>query len=130
METVEVTKLTTKISYTIGADALAARIRTHIDGVIGELSCTKIETVEEEKAFIARVEAEVTMGMKAAIDKLQSGKWDAVGLGNMLYRRDLALWKRWKPEWGERFAKSSFDVKAEVELLNSGTRIAKPNVVK
>lgn len=130
MEAVEVTRAATRLRFSIRGDALAVTIRTFVQGSVGDLRCSQIETPEAEANFIDRVQRELNREMNAVIEKMKSSRLDAIGLGNRLYRRHPSLWKSWKDDWGSRFAASTFDVQSTVDILHTGTEIGKPNDVK
>jgi len=129
-ETIEVTRVATKLRFAFRGDALAVTIRSIVQGSIGDLGCSRIETPGEEAAFVARAQQELNREMNEVIAKMKADQLDAIGLGNRLYRKHPAIWKSWKDDWGSRFAASTFDVQATIDILHTGTEIGHPNDVK
>ncbi|MBO9608735.1 MAG: Ger(x)C family spore germination protein [Paenibacillaceae bacterium] len=129
-ETIEVTRVATKLRFALRGDALAVTIRSIVQGSIGDLGCSRIETPEEEAAFVARAQQELIREMNEVIAKMKASQLDVIGLGNRLYRKHPAIWKSWKDDWGSRFAASTFDVQATIDILHTGTEIGHPNDVK
>ena len=70
--------------------------------------------------------------LKARIEEmiawLKQKKFDAVGLGNKVYTKNPPLWKKWKPDWDNRFARTPFNIEVKVKINNSGTVIPKPAI--
>ncbi|MGG1555230.1 Ger(x)C family spore germination protein [Paenibacillus ferrarius] len=105
-------------------------LRTHIaikaDVALLEAACTKLETQEDEQRFKEKIEDNIRNQVLEMITWLQRNKFDALGLGNKVYQQNPTLWKKWKPNWEDRFAESEFSVNVSVHLSTTGTSIGKP----
>lgn len=83
-------------------------------------------TREEQNKFKGRLEAEIKEKLRETISLLQKERLDAIGIGNQIFQKNSALWKRWKPTWNERFAKAEFNVAVEVNIVSTGMGIGVP----
>ncbi|KRF28116.1 Ger(x)C family spore germination protein [Paenibacillus sp. Soil787] len=105
---------------------LKVRAKLNIQVALMELSCSKLETVDEEKKFAQKVAATIKQRITETTNWLKKNKFDALGLGNKVYKKNPQLWKQWKPKWDDRFAESEFDIEVDVKVINSGTTVGKP----
>ena len=127
MESVEIIFYNTKLQpINLSEDSLKVHVKIKLEVALVELSCSKIETIEDEKEFAKIIEETVKQNIKETTDWLKKKKFDAIGLGNQVYRKNPQLWKRWKKDWETRFADTQFDIDVEVRVNNSGTSISKP----
>ncbi|MFE5323355.1 Ger(x)C family spore germination protein [Paenibacillus sp. NPDC056579] len=120
-ESVEVFNSYTTSEMKIEGETLTVHYITNIEGAVGEMHCSTIKTREQEMAFTRKVEKKVVQEMRELVRHLQQKKVDSLGLGNKVYRQHLKLWKRWKPDWEERFAHVKFEFDVRVVLRNTGT---------
>ncbi|MBD0381032.1 Ger(x)C family spore germination protein [Paenibacillus sedimenti] len=107
-------------------NSLKVHVKLNMEVAVVELSCSKLETVEEEKKFAKTIEEQMKHRITETTDWLKKNKFDAIGLGNKVYQKNPSLWKKWKKNWDDRFAESEFDIDVEVKVMNSGTTISKP----
>ncbi|MEW9700219.1 Ger(x)C family spore germination protein [Paenibacillus sp. SI8] len=126
MESLEVTSIKTKIKTEIKENEAIIHVMSDIEGSLGEFRCATLKTEEDELLFEQNIGKIVERKLRRTIAYLQNEKIDAIGVGNQIYRKDPALWKRWKPTWGERFAESRITVDVKVNILNSGMKISSP----
>lgn len=128
-EVVEMTNLSGKLQpIFLPDDSLKVRISLKAEIALIELSCSKIMTLEDEKKFTGKVEETIKERVEETIDWLKQKKFDALGLGNKVYQKNPRLWKKWKPDWDNRFARTPFEIDVEVKVINSGTVIPKPAI--
>lgn len=105
---------------------LKVQIKINMEVAVMELTCSKLDTVEEEKKFSKSIEENMKQRIKETTDWLKQNKFDAIGLGNKVYQANPKLWRKWKPTWDNRFAESMFDIEVEAKITNSGTTIGNP----
>jgi spore germination protein KC len=127
VEAVEIVSLKSKLQPTdIEENSLKVLVKINMEVAVMELTCSKLETVQDEKNFAKKVEGQMKVRIKETTDWLKKNKFDAIGLGNKIYQKNPPLWKQWKKNWADRFANSEFDINVEVKVINSGTTISKP----
>ncbi len=126
MEAVEVESAKTKLDIKIKDDSAAVHVSTHIIGYAAELICTSLRTPEDVMKFNERVKSSVEEDLKSALAYIQKERLDVFGIGNRIYRQDPALWKRWKPDWEERFSNIPFTIEVEVNIINTGANLGLP----
>ncbi|MGN8646828.1 Ger(x)C family spore germination protein [Gracilibacillus sp. HCP3S3_G5_1] len=77
-----------------------------------------VEVVEKfEKQTEKEIEAHVGKVIAKAQEEFQS---DIFGFGASLRNRYPKVWNKIRDNWNQEFAEASYEVKAEVEILNSG----------
>ncbi|MCD9020466.1 Ger(x)C family spore germination protein [Cohnella silvisoli] len=103
---------------------LIFRIKAFV--AISELVCGKVLMPNEELELRIRVQNTIKQRMGESLDWMLEKHLDLVGAGNALHERKPRLWKQWKSDWPMRFARSSYEVHADVTILTSGTNIGKP----
>lgn len=123
---VEVLSFHSKLKPQIDGESVKLHIFLQISGAIGEMRCMKLKTPEDEKKFAATVARTVEESVSEALNRMKKKKLDLIGLGDRIYRKHPALWKRWRSNWGERFAGAEIDIHTKVKIKNSGTAIPKP----
>lgn len=127
IEAVEVVAFQSKFKPTVIAEnSLKVQVKVKMDISIMEMTCTKIKTIEDEQKFAKNVEAVVKERLEETAEWLKHKKFDAIGLGNKVYTKNPSLWKKLKPDWNNRFARTEFNIDVKVKVLNSGTVIPKP----
>jgi spore germination protein KC len=124
-ESFEIISTHSALSLTVRGEQVTAHVKLAAEGAIGELSCSKVTTMEEEHVFDARVANEIKKQLTRTIQLLQKNKIDLINLSSILYRQDPKLWKSWKADWEERFAKISFTYDIQVSIITSGTMTGK-----
>ncbi|AFC30978.1 hypothetical protein PM3016_4202 [Paenibacillus mucilaginosus 3016] len=123
-ESVEVLSLHSSMKPEFSRRPPVIRYAVKVQAAIVELTCSrKAETEDEAKAFADRAGMVIKRKLEGATGYLKKIKFDALGLGNVLYRKDPSLWKQWKPEWDDLFAETSFQFDVEVTLRSSGTNV-------
>ncbi|WP_027085121.1 Ger(x)C family spore germination protein [Cohnella panacarvi] len=118
-------KSTTK-PVAFSENSMRYRISVSLDVSVVELGCNEIKTIQDERKFASLLEERVKELLEETLDWLQLKKFDALGLGNRLYRTNPRLWKKWKSDWDDRFARAKFDIVVKVRNNSSGTTIGKP----
>lgn len=124
-ESVEAQRLTSKIEPKPKGDHLDVDIRLHLRAAVTELRCTQLDTMDKERKFADRIANEITGIVEELVDRLKKEKVDVLDIGNRIYTKNPALWKRWKDDWDDIFASARFHVKTEVEIINTGTEVGK-----
>lgn len=126
-EAVEVVTLKSKTKpVVLSEDSMKYRIAVKLDVSVVELACSEIKTIQDERRFTSLLEERVKDQLEETLDWLKRQKFDALGLGNRLYRSNPRLWKKWKSDWNDRFARAEFDIDVKVHNNSSGSTIGKP----
>ena len=123
----EISRLQTEVTPKITGNSLIINVSIKVEGSASEIVCASLETREEYDNFQKNVKNKVETKLQQAIKLLQEEKVDAIGIGNIIYRKHPALWKqRWKTNWGKHFAKSKFTTNVDVKILEKGNYGNKP----
>ncbi|WP_156829512.1 Ger(x)C family spore germination protein [Paenibacillus ginsengihumi] len=130
MEVVEVISSTSTLTPVIKGDALKVSVLTKMDIALQELSCSRTDDPEKEKKFAKHFEQFLEKELQKTVAQLKKEKFDGLDLGNKLYAKDPALWKRWKNSWERRFVDSEFDFHVKIRMISSGTTRGKPMLSK
>ncbi|MBD2868920.1 Ger(x)C family spore germination protein [Paenibacillus arenilitoris] len=128
METVEVLSLNVKARPGVKDGRTSVSVAVEGNVSIGELKCTKIVTLEDEAAYLGKVEQAVKKQLESAISFLQKNQMDVIGIGNKIYRKNPGMWKKMEKDWGRQFAAIPFQFEVKLRLMTSGTTIGKPAV--
>ncbi|MBT2725195.1 Ger(x)C family spore germination protein [Bacillus sp. ISL-46] len=123
METLETSLIKTKITPKFTMKPPTIHMLTKIEGTIGELRCTTITNVGEEKKLEDHIKNIIEEKIESVIERMQEEKVDVLGIGNKLYQQDPALWKKWEKEWEDIFADIQFIIDVEVNLRSTGMPI-------
>lgn len=127
VEALEILSLKSKLQPSIMKDdSLKVHIKASAEVAVMELSCSKLETVEDERKFAKKAEETIKQRIAETTSWLKKNKFDAIGLGNKIYQKNPRLWKEWKPKWDDRFANAEYDISVNVRVINSGASIGKP----
>lgn len=116
----------TRIRPVTRGDSVRLEIRTTLDGAIGELTCTKVETEKDIERFNARLAAYVEERMTETIEHLKEKQTDLLGTGDWLRRHAPARWAAWSGDWPRRFARIDYRIQVRVGLESTGMEIGKP----
>ncbi|MCM3629082.1 Ger(x)C family spore germination protein [Paenibacillus glycanilyticus] len=122
----EVLSAKTKTATFIQKDSLTVKFNTKITGTVSEMHCSSIVTREDESAFKERIRKAVEQEFLDLIDELQTKRLDAIGIGNKIFAKHPAVWKRWRENWDERFDLATFECHVEIQLLHTGVNVGKP----
>lgn len=125
-ETFEVLALKTKASLDINEDDVAVRYNVQIEGSIGDLMCSSIEDINEEKQFEEKIVKTIKYELQEVIKLLQKEKIDVIGIGSQVYKRKPLYWYKWKKDWPDRFAQTSVNIQVDVTITNSKSMNEKP----
>lgn len=126
MESFEIISLATKVKPEIKNGELSVKVETQINGRIGELLCSTLTSVTEEKEFEKRVAEIVKAQMEEVIQLLQKKKTDVIGIGDRIYRKNPNLWKSWQPTWSQRFSEMAFKIEVSVRITDTGMNAGLP----
>jgi len=121
--TLEILKNTTDISFEYKDDKLKFKIKFKTVAFLDEYMGPTQDTDEKRLGILqnaANTEIEKQVGN--VIKKLQNefGS-DVVGFGNMIYKKDLKLWKQLGDNWDEHFKTLEVEVKSDVEIINTAS---------
>lgn len=125
-ETFEVTQAHTKTSLSIKGDEIHYTIKPKIQASIGELECTNLETAPQLEKLNEKIENQINKNITKLLKKSQKKNLDVIGLGNHIYKSEPQLWAKIKKEKIPYFKKTVFHVKANVNVINTGTDISRP----
>lgn len=125
-ESLEVFNLHSRLEPQADGDNVTVAVSVSIEGGVGELQCTAVRTPEDERALAKRIEEVVEEQMRWTIAVLQKQKIDAIGVGNRLYAKDPAAWKKMKREWPELFSRATFHLKVNVKISQTGNTVNRP----
>ncbi|MDQ6419657.1 Ger(x)C family spore germination protein [Paenibacillus sp. LHD-117] len=120
-ETAEVLSLHASLNPVVKGDDVSLGIRIQGQITINEMKCTKINTLQDEEAFVRKIEEAVKRQAAGTLDFLQKRQMDAIGLGNRIYRSDPKAWARLQSNWSSRFAAIPYDIRVKIKLISGGT---------
>ncbi len=116
MEVLEPLSLKTKVLPEFTKHLPKVRISTKIDGLISELHCSSITTNKDVKKLEVHIEKTMKKELAAVIARLQEKKMDVIDIGNTVYKKDPALWKKREKDWDNIFANIQFVIDVEVNI--------------
>lgn len=120
-ETAEVISLSSTVIPKVNGEDVRLGIRIVGDITINELKCTKIRNVEDETAYVRRVEDRIRQQAAETLAILQKRQVDAIGIGNRIYRSDPQTWARLKGDWNQIFSAMPADIQVKLRLVTGGT---------
>ena len=117
----EISKSTTKSSYSYSEGKLKVTIQINTDVYLDELKAysdlldeSKIKEIEK------KAQAMVEERTKGVIQKVQTEYHsDIFGFGNMIYKKDPKLWKGMEPQWDKLFPSIQAEVQSKVNIVNT-----------
>lgn len=117
----EISENKTKTAYNYTNNEIGIKIETDtevfLDGVRSGVDLLDEET---EKKIESRTEEMIENRIKYVIQKVQKEyDSDIFGFGNLIYKKDPALWKKLEPDWDKKFKTLKVDVKSKVTVLNT-----------
>lgn len=119
--TLEISKNSTERSFSYVNGKLKIRIGTNTDVFLGEYNQPTGE-IDEEKIHALESTASAFLARRIGnvIKKVQTEyASDIFGFGNMIYRRDPALWSQLKGNWNETFASLDVDIECNINIVNT-----------
>ncbi|MBO7743952.1 hypothetical protein I8J29_07100 [Paenibacillus sp. MWE-103] len=122
-EAAEMLQFDSHRTVAFGKDGVKVRYRIRTVVANLELSCTKLGNERLEQAYEDKISAAIRQQMMSAMTRLRQEKADLIGIGNEIYKRDPRLWRKWKPDWPERFAKLDCEIEVETVIATHGTEI-------
>ena len=75
-----------------------------------------ITTNKDVKKLEVHIEKTMKKELAAVIARLQEKKMDVIDIGNTVYKKDPALWKKWEKDWDNIFANIQFVIDVEVNI--------------
>ncbi len=131
LDVVEVLDLHSRLQPTIiSQNSMKVLVKIQMEVSISELNCSKIKTAVDERKFTENIEAVLEDNIEETVEWLKQKKFDALGLGNMVYKKNPSLWREMKPDWDNQFARTQFEYDVKVKVINSGTVIPQPALIK
>ena len=117
----EISRSTTKRSYSYSEGKLKVTIRTDTDVYLNEIRAhsdlldeSRIEEIEK------KAQKMVEERTKGVIQKVQTEYHsDIFGFGNMIYKKDPKLWKEMEPQWDKLFPSIQAEVQSKVNIVNT-----------
>ncbi|WP_168122996.1 Ger(x)C family spore germination protein [Paenibacillus sp. HB172176] len=125
-ESVEVLNVDVALKPRLSQDTLVVNVSVKGDLAIGELTCSTIESMKEEKAFLDRVSKAIQVQMEDTLAFLQKNKMDVIGVGNHIYRNNPKAWQGVEKDWDQIFADAEFQIRIKLRLVTGGAYRAKP----
>lgn len=119
-ESFEVDSVEGRLKSRIVNDKVAVTFAATLSGKIGEMTCSHLQTPEDYMKYQQKISTVVTRRLEQAVKKFQADKTDILGIGNEIFKRRPALWRRWSDTWDERFQRADFTFDVKVMVLNSG----------
>ncbi|MDF1493880.1 Ger(x)C family spore germination protein [Caproiciproducens sp. CPB-2] len=117
----EIAKSTTKSSYSYSGGKLKVTLQTETDVFVDE-SEAEVDLLDEKTTGKIEQKAqemikEKTEGVIRKVQKEYNS--DIFGFGNMIYKKDLKLWKQLKPQWDKIFPSVQVEVQSKVNIVNT-----------
>ncbi|MFC0561419.1 Ger(x)C family spore germination protein [Halalkalibacter alkalisediminis] len=119
-DSLEVTEIETKLTPNFSSTPYTIQVATSVEGHIGEFHCSKMTSEEERKRLQAHIENSIKRQLTTFIDEIQNKKMDLIGIGNILYRKDPALWKSLEKDWSQVFSETQFEIDVTVNIESTG----------
>ncbi|MBM7564337.1 Ger(x)C family spore germination protein [Paenibacillus sacheonensis] len=120
-ESAELLRFSSTRTLELSGGEVKAHFRVHAAVATLELSCTKLDTEAQETAFADKISAELKRQLQQSMKQLQQKKADLLGIGNDIYKHHPRLWKKWKPDWPDKFAAMDADFEVDTVILTHGT---------
>lgn len=117
----EISKSTTKSSYSYSEGKLKVTIRTNTNAYLDEIKAGS-DLLDESniKEIEKKAEKMVEDRTLAVIQKVQTEyNSDIFGFGNMIYKKDPKLWKKMEPQWDKLFPFIQVEVQSKVNIVNT-----------
>lgn len=125
-ETFEIMKLRTAMSPRMENHRISTHFDVQIIGSIGELVCTTIRVLEDEQNYLRKLERYMEKRLAEVLKTFQQEKVDVLGIGHHVYLHHPSQWKTMKPDWPERYAQMSADIRVKITSINSKMMNASP----
>ncbi|SFB49519.1 spore germination protein KC [Cohnella sp. OV330] len=125
-DSVEMLSTKTAMRVQPAGDHLHLTFRLQATTALSELVCGQSLNQKGELELRRRIEKKLEQMMSESMEWLLQKQIDAIGVGNRLFERQTKLWRQWKPDWPQQFARSTYEVHADVTILTSGTNVGKP----
>lgn len=119
--TLEVSRCSTKYDIKAEGGQLKLLVKPKVSVFIGEVMETGVKLdmkkIDEIKLAAAKeLEGEIS----GVISKIQTElRSDIFGFGNLIYKRNYALWKELEGNWNEVFPTLEVEVRVEIDIINS-----------
>lgn len=126
MESFEIATLATKVKPEINSGEVSVQVDIQVSGRIGELVCSTLKSVTEEKEFEKRVAERVKAQTEEVLLLLQKKKTDVIGIGDRIYQKNPKIWKSWQPTWSQRFSEMPFKIEVSVRITDTGMNTGLP----
>lgn len=107
-------------------ETVAVKINLALQGSYGELRCTTVLKPSDEDQVAEEIRKMLERGFRKTFTLMQSKQLDLLNIGDALYRKHPALWRKWKSNWGERLSQASFELNIDIKMTNTGLTRPKP----
>lgn len=125
-ESFEVVKLIGSTIPEVTGDQVSVRVKIRIEGTVGELRCSLLKTKEDIARFERTIDDKVERQLRHAIERFKTNEVDAIDIASRIYRNNPRLWKRLKPDWEKRLARSDFRISVETRVLSTSMNVGTP----
>ncbi|MGX8700973.1 Ger(x)C family spore germination protein [Caproiciproducens sp.] len=117
----EISESTTKSSYSYSEGKLKVTLQTDTDVFVDESEADTDLLDEKTTGKIEqRAQKMIKEKTEGVIHKVQTEyDSDIFGFGEMIYKKDLKLWKQLKPQWDEIFPTVQVEVQSKVNIVNT-----------
>ncbi len=117
----EISKSTTKASYSYSGGKLKVTLQIETEAFVDE---SEADTDLLDEKTIGKIEQKAQEMIKEktenVIRKVQKEyNSDIFGFGEMIYKKDLTLWKQLKPQWDKIFPTIQVEVQSQVKIVNT-----------
>ncbi|WP_444641203.1 Ger(x)C family spore germination protein [Caproiciproducens sp. R1] len=117
----EISKSTTKASYSYSGGKLKVTLQIETEAFVDE---SEADTDMLDEKTTGKIEQEAQKMVKErtedVIRKVQREyNSDIFGFGEMIYKKDLKLWKQLEPQWDKIFPTIQVDVQSQVKIVNT-----------
>lgn len=122
--TLEIYKSKTKRALERKNGPVSISIRTDLTAYLGEFRVLHTDLDEKKITELETTAAKELQGnINGVIKKVQSEYGaDIFGFGNMIYKRDFALWNQLKDSWDSEFKSLEVEVQAEVHISSTSSQ--------
>jgi spore germination protein KC len=119
-DSLEVTLIETKLTPNFSSAPFTIQVATSVEGHIGEFHCSRMTSEEERKKLQVHIENTIEKQLRTFINEIQDKKIDLIGIGNILYRKNPALWKKVEKDWSQIFSEVQFEIDVTVNIESTG----------
>jgi len=127
-DTFRVTSVRSRMKVSSAEGLPLVRYRIDISGKIGELNCSRIETMEESQMFLKRFREEIEGRLEESLNFVRVRKADILHVRENVQRWHPRLWKKWSGDWENTFSRSRFETDVRITMTDTGMDAGDPFV--